>query len=187
MSRPRPAQKKLIVVGDFDSGTTTLLATFSEGRFPNVPRWHWDACSKDVDVDDKRVVLGLFNVIRGEEAARLRPLYYPMTDVVLFCFSVGSPSSLESIKTMWIREISHHLPGVPTLLVGCKADLRGSCNQPVGEDQGRAVAQKIGARYYLECSALTGDGVHEVFQHAARAALDHPDSDERRKHSCLIL
>ena len=31
--------------------------------------------------------------------------------------------------------------------------------------------KKIGARYYLECSAKTNDGVREVFEHATRAAL----------------
>jgi Ras family protein A len=30
--------------------------------------------------------------------------------------------------------------------------------------QGMAVAQKIGAKQYLECSARTGEGVREVFQ-----------------------
>lgn len=31
--------------------------------------------------------------------------------------------------------------------------------------------KKIGARYYLECSAKTNEGVREVFEHATRAAL----------------
>lgn len=34
-----------------------------------------------------------------------------------------------------------------------------------------AVAQKIGATRYLECSAKSGQGVREVFEHATRAAL----------------
>jgi len=34
-----------------------------------------------------------------------------------------------------------------------------------------AVAKTIGARYYLECSAKSGEGVREVFHFAARAAL----------------
>lgn len=41
----------------------------------------------------------------------------------------------------------------------------------VTERQGEAVAQEIGARKYLECSSLTGEGVDDVFEAATRAAL----------------
>lgn len=50
--------------------------------------------------------------------------------------------------------------------------------------KGQAVAQKIGARMYLECSARTGEGVREVFQHATRAALLKP---KRKKGICVIV
>ena len=33
------------------------------------------------------------------------------------------------------------------------------------------VARKIGAKYYVECSAKTGEGGHRVFVHATREAL----------------
>lgn len=33
------------------------------------------------------------------------------------------------------------------------------------------LAQKIKACHYLECSALTGEGVRELFQYATREAL----------------
>lgn len=33
------------------------------------------------------------------------------------------------------------------------------------------MAQKIGAKDYMECSSRTGQGVREVFQRATRAAL----------------
>jgi Ras family protein A len=49
-----------------------------------------------------------------------------------------------------------------------------------------AVAQKIGARHYLECSARTGEGVREVFQYATRAAL-LTRAANKKKHSCLVL
>jgi Ras family protein A len=49
-----------------------------------------------------------------------------------------------------------------------------------------AVAQKIGARHYLECSARTGEGVREVFQYATRAAL-LARSANKKKHHCLVL
>jgi Ras family protein A len=49
-----------------------------------------------------------------------------------------------------------------------------------------AVAQKIGARHYLECSARTGEGVREVFQYATRAALLTRASNKKKQH-CLVL
>lgn len=49
-----------------------------------------------------------------------------------------------------------------------------------------AVAQKIGARHYLECSARTGEGVREVFQYATRAAL--LTRTKTKKHGgCIVL
>ena len=50
--------------------------------------------------------------------------------------------------------------------------------------QGDAVAKKIGAVKYLECSAKTNEGVREVFEHATRAALT---TRTIKKKKCLIL
>ena len=37
--------------------------------------------------------------------------------------------------------------------------------------EGSDIAHEIGARKYLECSSLTGEGVDDVFEAATRAAL----------------
>lgn len=39
------------------------------------------------------------------------------------------------------------------------------------ENAGTTTAREIGARKYLECSSLTGEGVDDVFEAATRAAL----------------
>lgn len=49
-----------------------------------------------------------------------------------------------------------------------------------------AVAQKINARHYLECSAKSGEGVREVFQYATRAALLSRPGKKRGNH-CVVL
>lgn len=51
--------------------------------------------------------------------------------------------------------------------------------------QGEAVAQKIGATRYLECSAKSSEGVREVFEQATRAAL--LASSKKRGNKCQIL
>lgn len=51
-----------------------------------------------------------------------------------------------------------------------------------------AVAQKIGAKNYLECSAKSGEGVREVFQYATRAALlSRKASGNKGGKKCVVL
>lgn len=85
------------------------------------------------------------------------------------------------IVVQWINEILHFLMGVPIILVGCQADLRHdpytikelqkTSQKPVTREQGEATRRKIGAFKYMECSALTNEGVREIFEAATRAAL----------------
>ena len=84
---------------------------------------------------------------------------------------------------------------MPIILVGCKKDLRNdpktiaelqkTQQAPVTYEQGQAVAQKIGAYKFLECSARFNDGVKEVFETATKAALSKKAAAKKGK--CLLL
>ena len=52
--------------------------------------------------------------------------------------------------------------------------------EPVKPEEGRAMAEKINAFAYLECSAKSKEGVREVFETATRAAL-------QVRPSCRVL
>lgn len=129
----------------------------------------------------KQVELALWDTAGQEDYDRLRPLSYPDTDVILMCFSIDSPDSLENIPEKWTPEVKHFCPNVPIILVGNKKDLRNDPNtikelskmkqEPVKPEEGRAMAEKINAFAYLECSAKSKEGVREVFETATRAAL----------------
>merc|ERR1719370_1010521 len=122
-------------------------------------------------------------------------LSYPQTDVFLVCFSVISNSSFENVKTKWVPEIQHHAPNVPILLVGTKSDLRkdentikqlNSRNQTMVEvENGHKMAKEIGAVNFLECSALTQEGLKQVFDEAIRAAMSRPTG--KKKKPCELL
>ncbi|KAI8806855.1 Rho GTPase Rho1 [Cladochytrium replicatum] len=175
-------RRKLVVVGDGASGKTSLLIRFSRNTFPQsyVPTV-FETYVKDVHVDGKTVELALWDTAGQEDYDRLRPLSYSDSHVILICFAVDMPDSLENVTEKWISEVSHFCPRVPIILVGCKQDLRHdpqtlanlarANHRPVSPEQGVEIAQRIGAYRYLECSALHGTGVNEVFEHATRIAL----------------
>lgn len=57
--------------------------------------------------------------------------------------------------------------------------------EPVKPEEGRDMANRIGAFGYMECSAKTKDGVREVFEMATRAALQARRG--KKKSGCLVL
>ncbi|KAM7291159.1 ras-like GTP-binding protein Rho1 [Ixodes scapularis] len=143
---------------------------------------------------DVQVELALWDTAGQEDYDRLRPLSYPDTDVILMCFSIDSPDSLENILEKWHPEVKHFCPSVPIVLVANKKDLRSDVatvkelakmkQEPVKSDEGRAMADKISAFGYLECSAKTKEGVREVFEMATRAALQ---VKKRKKKRCCLM
>ena len=50
-------------------------------------------------------------------------------------------------------------------------EMRKKSQRFLTENEGTTAAREIGARKYLECSSLTGEGVDDVFEAATRAAL----------------
>jgi len=171
-----------VIVGDGACGKTCLLIVFSKGTFPEVyVPTVFENYVADVEVDGKHVELALWDTAGQEDYDRLRPLSYPDSHVILICFAVDSPDSLDNVQEKWISEVLHFCQGLPIILVGCKKDLRydpktieelrKTQQRPVSPEEGEAVARKIGATKYLECSAKMNDGVREVFEHATRAAL----------------
>lgn len=85
---------------------------------------------------------------------------------------------------------------MPIILVGLKKDLRpgdaagatGDTSKRssnfVSKQQGQQTAEEVGAKKYLECSALTGEMVDEVFEAAARSSLV---SFDKSTSSCCSL
>lgn len=112
------------------------------------------------------------------------------------CFSIDNQDSLHNILDKWSPEVKHFCPKIPIILVGNKKDLRNDEKlryelqkqklEPVRPEQGKQMAEQIGAVAYLECSAKTKEGVREVFEKAAHAALQSKLKKKRNKLCKLI-
>jgi len=187
---------KCVVVGDGAVGKTCLLISYTTNAFPGeyIPTV-FDNYSANVMVDGRPVNLGLWDTAGQEDYDRLRPLSYPQTDVFLIAFSIISPSSFDNVKSKWYPEIQHHAPGVPIILVGTKSDLRNDSAMQqtlaskglhmVTQEEAIARQREINAVSYLECSALTQEGLKTVFDEAIRAAMNR--TRRAKKSTCIIL
>ena len=128
------------------------------------------------------VLLFLIFHIPQEDFAHLRPLCYPQVNAAVICFSVINRESFEHVKDKWIKELSHHCPKVPVVLVGTQTDKRDATtkerksklSQPssvVNKSEGLKLAANIKAASYIECSALDRHNIQIVFNETVLAAL----------------
>ncbi|XP_037761483.1 rho-related BTB domain-containing protein 1 [Chelonia mydas] len=200
--RPNVETIKCVVVGDNAVGKTRLICaracntTLTQYQLlaTHVPTvWAIDqyrVCqevlerSRDV-VDEVSVSLRLWDTFGDHH--KDRRFAYGRSDVVVLCFSIANPNSLNHVKTMWYQEIKHFCPRTPVILVGCQLDLRyadleavNRARRPLARpikrgdilppERGREVAKELGLPYY-ETSVFDQFGIKDVFDNAIRAAL----------------
>lgn len=186
----KPIERKIVILGDGACGKTSLLNVFTRGYFPKVYEpTVFENYIHDIFVDNKHITLSLWDTAGQEEFDRLRSLSYSDTDTIMLCFSVDSHDSLENVQHKWVGEIADHCEDVKLVLVALKCDLRNDDNDDntttnnngrnelISYEEGLAMAKKIGALRYLECSAKLNKGVNEAFTEATRVVLT---SDSKR-------
>jgi len=172
---------KLVVVGDNECEKTLFLISYTTNSIADYVPSVFDSSVVSLHIDDKDVELGLWDTSGQEEYELLRPLSYASSDVILICFSLISPLSFENVRTKWYPEVTQLCPNVPIILVGLKLELRDDIEfitklksnglAPITYHQGFQLAKDIGARKYLECSAVTRSGLANVFDEAVRCVL----------------
>jgi Ras-related C3 botulinum toxin substrate 1 len=182
---------KCVVVGDGTVGKTCLLISYTTNTFPKeyIPTI-FDNYSINQVVDDEPINLSLWDTAGQEDYDRLRPLSYQHTDVFLVVFSTTDLKSLENIRTKWYPEITHYCPNIPFILVGSKSDLI-SLRYSKTTERALAICEEIGASAYIECSALTQEGLRDVFEAAIKTVVDAKREEMHERHhrikTCVTL
>lgn len=189
-----------MIVGDGGCGKTSLLMVYCQGSFPeHYAPSVFEKYTASVTVGNKEVTLNLYDTAGQEDYDRLRPLSYQNTHLVLICYDVMNPTSYDNVLIKWFPEVTHFCRGIPTVLIGCKTDLRKDKEQlrklraaqlePITYTQGLNACEQMRGALYLECSAKFRENVEDVFREAAKVALSALKKAQRQKKHriCLLL
>ena len=173
---------KCVLIGDEGVGKTSLLITYTRNKFPEfyVPNI-LDNCAVNVNLNNKTYTLGLFDTCSGYEHDLSK------TNVVLLCFSLDEPKSLQNAKEKWFPMINKNNAKVNIILVGLKSDLKIMMDTNLSlSNVGEKVAKELGCKRYLECSAKLQRGIVDIFNEGIRASSTSTICDRITKN-CILM
>lgn len=172
---------KFVLVGDGAVGKTSLAIAYTTGAFPDeyIPTV-FDNSSRDVLFEQQPIRVCIWDTAGQDEYCHLRPFSYPNTDAFLICFSLANSASADNVRDKWYREVSFYSPNTPIILVGTKMDLATTVSKKMID----MLKKDTGAIAYIQCSALTQEGITQVFNAALGAALHPPKT---RNNCCTLL
>lgn len=194
-------------MGDSKTGKTSLLCALKDGKLAadrQMPETV-NTFTQKIKVDGRKLELGLWDSSGDPKYEGLRRLSYPSCNVFVVCYSVNCRDSFENISKVWLPELQKFgPPKASVVIVATKRDLRPrnslirnvptETSQPqngyVNYDEGLKLANEVHAFSFLECSAISEDGVSDVFAQATRAVLkglkDEKAKNKERRGSAGI-
>lgn len=172
---PRETRVKLVLLGDTGVGKSAIVVRFVQGEFSNESKVTVGAAflakalripgHDSTGVTDRVVKFEIWDTAGQERYASLAPLYYRGAGAAVMVYDITSTASFEKAR-FWVKELQKHAsPNINMVLVGNKKDLEG--RRAVRREDARAFANENGMAMECEASALSGDGVIEIFKAVA--------------------
>ena len=180
---------KVVLVGDTKVGKSCVLSRFVQGTFDrNMPATIGAAfLTKVITTSTGPVRLQLWDTAGQEKFRSLAPMYYRSSAVAIMVYDVTSKESLDSLDD-WATEISDKAPhNIKFVVIGNKIDMADQ--RVISTDEGKNIAQQLGASLFGETSAKTGEGINEIFNKIAELdinqeeIIDHPTKVKTNKGS----
>ncbi|KAJ1433267.1 P-loop containing nucleoside triphosphate hydrolase protein [Ochromonadaceae sp. CCMP2298] len=164
-----PLEVKVCIVGDSAVGKTSLSTRYCHGEFSGntTPTIGASFLQRRVVVDNAEMSLQIWDTAGQERFRSMAPMYYRGAKAAICVFDVTSEDSFRRVST-WVRDLKAHAdPNVVICLAANKCDMTWAFDKDLAEEE--AIA--LGGSLFLT-SALTGDGVQEVFENLARSVFD---------------
>ena len=153
---------KLIMLGDENVGKTSIINRFKNNEYSGTyePTLGLDFQTKSIMIDNINVKLLLYDTAGQEKFRSLIPLYTKEANIILFIYDTTNYESYTNVEK-WYDSLSNvNKEEAIIFLIGNKIDLVEE--RKVKEEEAKIYAE--GHNYiFQEVSALTGDGIKELF------------------------
>jgi small GTP-binding protein len=174
-----PSMYKIVLLGNTRCGKTSILARqLTDGPIENLNATIGVNCHEVVmSVNGTRVSLNVWDTAGQELYYAVVPIYVRGASAALLVCDIADRSSFTRLE-WWHSLISEHAgQAVPLFVVANKVDLAAS--RVVDDDELLAFADSHSAKLFRS-SALTGEGVAELFRAVAETMIQTAEANEAR-------
>lgn len=155
--------KKIVVLGHFGVGKTSLIRRFVEDSFSDNYKVSIGVhiTKKVVEIAvNEQISLILWDLEGTDDLNTIRDAYLLGTHGVVFVFDVTRPSTFQSLHTD-LKIVKEKMPTLPLMIVGNKADL-------VVKSDLEILLKNNNITTNFLTSAKTGDAVNDMFLELAK-------------------
>ena len=162
---------KVILVGNSGVGKTCLIASFYKQVFDFKTAANVAPAYSYQDVRNSQglmVRLQIWDTAGQEKYLSVNQLFFRDSGVALVCFEAGDETSIDSIGE-WIKRVKDEVPSCELIFVLTKSDLRTKEELELIVQQAYEKLKQYEPKTIYVTSALTREGVDDVFNAAADA------------------
>jgi small GTP-binding protein len=162
---------KLIIVGPSGVGKTSLVEYFMHEQFSTEVVSSVSPAFANATItlaDETQVDLQIWDTAGQEKYQSISQMFYREAHVALICYFYSDISFISG----WVTRVREFAPNCAVYLVATKADLLTLERDIKGiRRDSAALAGRLNATFFLT-SSVTGQGVRELFENAAKAGVD---------------
>ena len=176
---------KILTLGESGVGKTCILRRFVENKFSknHLATIGIDFKTKTISIKGYEVKLKIWDTAGQERFRNITNQYYKGADGIILVYDLTNKESMLKIKD-WMEQIQQNTTSseIALVLVANKVDL----NRVITNDESLSLSQQLKIKSF-ETSALSGDGINEIFQYLTMEIINKKKLDDSINGNGMIL
>ncbi|XP_055598657.1 ras-related protein Rab-18-B-like [Uranotaenia lowii] len=162
---------KILIIGESAVGKSSLMLRFTEDDFGKDHTLTIGVVckTKTIEIDNIKIKLAIWDTAGQERFRALSPSYYRDAQGAILVYDVTKKDSFQKLES-WLNELEIYgtRNNMAKMVVGNKTD----CTQrAISREEGFQFAKKH-RTMFIETSAMSNEGVREVFEEVVRKIWD---------------
>jgi small GTP-binding protein len=165
---------KILLLGEFRVGKSSMVLRYVEDRFPGDymatigANFLVKSVTLDLKGDPVKVGLQIWDLGGHTRSTQVGRVFFQGVSGALLVYDLTRPDTLDKIP-LWQNQLATYSPNATLYLVGNKNDLEDE--RQISTSEGQKAQGRFKVDHFFETSAKTGDHIQATFEHMALSLI----------------